>query len=385
MIKFNKLARLMHVSFLATAFMSYGMQGSQEVPRTPERESVKRELFGEAPGAPAAKRKKATLSVPIDEESVGKYNLTPQRSPTREQRLRIGISPQAVLVRAENSARSVFDELARPDSAETVLKIFVDWYQKFPTILSKIKWRTAEDRRAEAQADFKFNLYAALHHILLSCLAQSSSGMSSQKIDHGDEFCTSSLRLGGYMIQSSLTKGDLKALHKIRYVDGSIVCPRYNQDNKIKQACMNYLFGQEESPAFQQVLQDLLIAIPAKLHVNKEQYYHALIYGVIHFMGSNFSIIEAYSGEGRADLVLMSNIGMQYCIVEFKFNRSVQEALDQIEAMHYNKYFGDHEVVAVGINIQQEPFQVTCGKKIIHCATPDVQMKDGIASATFLL
>ena len=110
--------------------------------------------------------------------------------------------------------------------------------------------------------------------------------------------------------------------------------------------------------------------------VNKEQFYHALVYGMISFMGSSFSIVEAYSGEGRADLLLVSDVGRasgyQNCIIEFKYNHSFGQALQQIEEQHYNKYFGTGTVVGVGINIKGNPFQVTCGKKILTLKAPGI-------------
>jgi Protein of unknown function (DUF1703). len=353
----------------------------RQAPNTPEKKRPRPDadvLAGGQQGVPMAPQ-------------VG-YPKTPQGTPVRRSIVRRlpFISPQQVHIPAENGARLTFEALSTglDRAQEDGLKVLLNWYQRFPTIFTKIKWFTPEDVREEAQVDFKFKLAGALHHSILSCLAQGSSESSAigPEFFPGYNSYTSSIRLGGFEIQSVISKADLQARHSIQVVDKGLAVPKYNQDNKIKQAFMNYLFSRDDTKDFQNVLQKLLSAIPANVRIAKEQFYHALVYGMISFMGSSFSIIEAYSGEGRADILLVSDAGLgtgsQNCIIEFKYNHSVGEALDQIESMHYSKYFGSGDVIAVGINIKSRPFTVTCAKKVIRCESPAIASAGDTVSGT---
>lgn len=310
------------------------------------------------------------------------------------------ISPQSAGLRAENIARQIFEKLTKADEEsgladikectdkpEIALEALLDWYQRFPTIFSKIKWFIPEDKRDDAQADFKYKLAAALNQSILLCLSRSGSSDISLPVTTRDEGSSiTSIQLGRFTISSRMRKEGLQAEHSITLVNKIAKMPTYNPDNRIKKAFMNYLFSSVNTDEFQNVLQELLSAIPASQRITKEQFYHALVYGMICFMGSNFSIVEAYSGEGRADLLLVSDVGRlsgsQNCIIEFKYNHSAQEALDQIEAQHYSKYFGKGRIVAVGINIKGSPFQVTCAKKILECPSPTITRSGETVSGT---
>lgn len=294
-----------------------------------------------------------------------------------------GVSPQQVHMPADNVARLIYKILAdgSAGSSGEAISAILNWQQKFPAIFGKIKWFTRDDLRVEMQADFRFKLAGALHHTILTCLAKSSyadSVVQSRKIQEiGIDTCVSILRLGGFLCASKISKLELRPEFSFRRVSGDFM-PVYKQENKIKESLKNYLFSVQDTPDFQQVLQDILSSIPECMRVHKEQFYHALVYGMISFMGSSFSMIEAYSGEGRADMLLVSDMGdgcSRNCIIEFKFNRSAEEALQQIETMQYGKYFGSGSVIAVGINIKEHPLQVSCAKKIIYCPAPTVNQE----------
>lgn len=302
-----------------------------------------------------------------------------------------GISPQKVQMPADNVARKIYNILKEESesSPQKAVSAILNWQQKFPAIFGKIKWFTREDQRDDIQADFKFKLAGALHHIVLTCLAKSSYTdlvtQSKEINEHGGvDTYVSTLRLGGFLCGSKISRIELRPSYSFQKVSGDCV-PVYNQENKIKESLKNCLFTVQDTVEFQQLLQDLLSSIPKYMRINKEQFYHALVYGIISFMGSSFSIIEAYSGEGRADMLLVSDMGggdSRNCIIEFKFNRSAEEALRQIETMQYCKYFDPGCVIAVGINIKENPLQVTCVKRIICCPVPVVSQVDGVASGS---
>lgn len=366
-----------------------------DVPATPPRNGLKRGLVrAEVPEAPR-KRMRESMD--------GGICLTPQASNSVGSGVRMSrMSPQKVFVPAKNCARRVFDCLSRSFDGNmsvlseravqaNALQVLLEWYEKFPTLFGKIKWYVKEDKRDEFQKNFKFKLAAALHYIILSCLAESFSERAQglmPKVAVDKHKSVSTLLLNGFSVQSVIRKEDLRASHSIDVVAEDLPRPTYDYENCMKKVMLKYFFDKDDnSEGFQNVLQKLLAGIPGRLRVNKEQFYHALIYGMIGFMGSSFSIVEAYSGEGRADLLLMNNGStgnMQNCVIEFKYNSSAQAALAQIEDMHYGKYFGGEEAVAIGINIKKKPFNVTCDKKIIRCVKPVITRAGNKVSGSVL-
>ena len=145
------------------------------------------------------------------------------------------------------------------------------------------------------------------------------------------------------------------------------------------------LFDKDDTARLQAGLQAIFSHIPQELRINKEQFYHALIYGMISFLGSNFGQIEVYTGQGRADLIVQHD-ELGKCIIEFKLNSDVQVALAQIESQKYSMYFGPGDVLAIGINVQHNPLAVTCAKNMITIESPRVTVKkgkDGSSVASF--
>ena len=335
-------------------------------------------VAGATPLTPPANKKRAVSSISQEGEDGGQ----------------LAISPQAALLPVTNMAREVLEMLATGlnGAGEDALKPFAAWYLKFPTLFNKIRWSTPDDERDKLQNDFKYKLAGALHHCILSCLSQSCTPIISMpKNDLGTEKCTSSIDLGRYVIRSQIATNTLRPKHFITLVDNNKPMPTYNGNNRIKKTFMDYLFKPDDTQEFQAVLQELLSAIPEELREAKEQFYHALVYGMLSFMGSSFSIVEAYSGKGRADLLLVSDIGKatgtQNCIIEFKYGKNVQDALQQIESQNYCAYFNADKnvtVQAVGINIRgksaKKSFQVTCAKKMITVSAPTITAKNGTSS-----
>ncbi|MCX5925333.1 MAG: AAA family ATPase [Candidatus Dependentiae bacterium] len=94
----------------------------------------------------------------------------------------------------------------------------------------------------------------------------------------------------------------------------------------------------------------LFASIPHNLHIAREAYYHSLF----HFMFDMLSMrpkSEEATRYGESDLVLESADAV--IVFEFKYNKSAQEALNQIiEKKYHEKYmYKNKEIVLVGINI----------------------------------
>ena len=97
-------------------------------------------------------------------------------------------------------------------------------------------------------------------------------------------------------------------------------------------------------------------------------------------------MVEAYTGIGRADLVLISDLGKSI-IGYFKLNKTAAEALQQIKTEHYTKFFaGKGAVQAVGINIYHKcrrPLKVTCAKEEIMFPAIETTTRESTVSAPF--
>ncbi|MEN0045896.1 MAG: AAA family ATPase [Bacteroidota bacterium] len=88
-------------------------------------------------------------------------------------------------------------------------------------------------------------------------------------------------------------------------------------------------------------------------HAEGEFYYHSLIYLVFFYLG-DFIESEVNTNGGRLDAVVKTE---QYIyLLEFKFNKNAQTALQQIKKKGYaEKYYGDErEKVLLGINFSSE-------------------------------
>ena len=99
-----------------------------------------------------------------------------------------------------------------------------------------------------------------------------------------------------------------------------------------------------------QLLADFLETVPYCDNTDYEGHYQQVFY-IIFALLTHFSIIvEQHTAKGRIDIT-METASTIY-VMELKFNKSAQEALDQINAKHYDKAFAlkDKEIVKVGLN-----------------------------------
>ena len=95
-----------------------------------------------------------------------------------------------------------------------------------------------------------------------------------------------------------------------------------------------------------------IIRIPTyDMRIDAERFYQALIYSVASLSGRIEVRAEEHKALGRSDLVFIAN--GRVVIVEMKMDRSVDEALLQIESRRYmDKYLGKGcEIVLLGVNI----------------------------------
>ena len=98
-------------------------------------------------------------------------------------------------------------------------------------------------------------------------------------------------------------------------------------------------------------LQSLIANIPYNLHEEKESYYHSLLHVLMDSIGlGNQS--EVSTSIGRIDMTV--DMPGQIYIFEFKFKKSAQEALEQIEQQrYYEKYLHlNKPITLVGISFQ---------------------------------
>jgi hypothetical protein len=97
----------------------------------------------------------------------------------------------------------------------------------------------------------------------------------------------------------------------------------------------------------------LFANIPYQLHVKQERYYHSLIQMIMMLVGADIQS-EVSMATGRIDMVV--RVKERIFVLEFKFDKTAQEAMDQIlEKRYYEKY--QHEakpIILVGLSFNYE-------------------------------
>ena len=99
-----------------------------------------------------------------------------------------------------------------------------------------------------------------------------------------------------------------------------------------------------------QMLADFLETIPYCDNTNYEGHYQQMFYIIFALLTDYNIIVEQHTAKGRIDIT-METADTIY-VMELKFNKSAQEALDQINAKHYAQAFAlkNKEIVKVGLN-----------------------------------
>ena len=99
-----------------------------------------------------------------------------------------------------------------------------------------------------------------------------------------------------------------------------------------------------------QLLADFLETVPYCDNTNYEGHYQQMLYIIFALLTYYNIIVEQHTAKGRIDIT-METASTIY-VMELKFNKSAQEALEQINAKHYDKAFAlkNKDIVKVGLN-----------------------------------
>ena len=99
-----------------------------------------------------------------------------------------------------------------------------------------------------------------------------------------------------------------------------------------------------------QLLADFLETVPYCDNTNYEGHYQQMLYVIFALLTDYNIIVEQHTAKGRIDITLETNSTIY--VMELKFNKTAQEALDQINAKHYADAFKmkEKEIVKVGVN-----------------------------------
>ncbi len=122
---------------------------------------------------------------------------------------------------------------------------------------------------------------------------------------------------------------------------------------------------QEDIEKLKEILNDLLYNIPYHLHEKTERFYHLVLHVFFDYIGLNVRS-EMNTSRGRADAVVELDDKV-YCL-EFKLDRSAEEALEQIKERAYlDKYRSSgKKLIAIGINFSSEKREID-GVKVSVC------------------
>jgi hypothetical protein len=121
---------------------------------------------------------------------------------------------------------------------------------------------------------------------------------------------------------------------------------------------MSEAFEKRDLQFVMDAVDTLFANIPSHLFdAESESYYHSLMHLLLHYMGT-YVQSEVNTSKGRMDSVIETK---QYIyILEFKFNKSVEAAFDQMIARNYaQKYRLRHkEIIGVGVNFSSATKQI---------------------------
>ncbi|GAA4821228.1 ATP-binding protein [Algivirga pacifica] len=100
-------------------------------------------------------------------------------------------------------------------------------------------------------------------------------------------------------------------------------------------------------------LQVMLANLPYHLHEKTEKFYHAVVHLTFYYLGT-YVQSEVVTSRGRADAIVQTDSHI-YCF-EFKFNKSAEEALEQIKSKNYLEKFQltGKKLVGIGVNFSTE-------------------------------
>ena len=134
---------------------------------------------------------------------------------------------------------------------------------------------------------------------------------------------------------------------------GSLL-PHYLTDKSAKAnttiAKMSVLVKKGDMDAAFCLLNDFLETVPYCDNTNYEGHWQQTLYIMFALLTNYCIIVEQHTAKGRIDITLETADTIY--VMELKFNKSAQEALDQINDKHYTQAFAlkNKEIVKVGLN-----------------------------------
>jgi Predicted AAA-ATPase/PD-(D/E)XK nuclease superfamily len=121
---------------------------------------------------------------------------------------------------------------------------------------------------------------------------------------------------------------------------------------------LNHAFLSKDLNHVKSIINAILADLPSETYQKQsEGLYHGLIHLIFSYLGM-FIDSEVHSSQGRADAVVQTLTDIY--IFEFKFNKTAQEAIDQIHDRHYaTKYQASGKTITgVGVNFNSEMKQI---------------------------
>lgn len=285
---------------------------------------------------------------------------------------------------------------SEPSKQQHNINIFQEticnWRRRIPEHFFSVNWKAPNGQiHVDYSADFKIKLKIALmYQCLLSLANYNKKSFEPSEIvlptleEHGN-ITTISVFIDPYTISFNIdkTKNSFTLDTTINPNSSASIAPYVSHFFKDS---FRQLFNQARLTDAADRFKRILSYIPQNLRVDekdkpfKEKFYQTLFIGTLTFMGSCLTIPELYTGNGRSDIIIMSDEGNS--IVELKYGKygNAQEALNQIEEKNYQNWFGgtSQHIKAVGINISQEhgQFSVTCYEKQLTFKPPKITSTD---------
>lgn len=335
--------------------------------------------------------------------------LTAPQTPIKKPRIDKNIvrSPHKVKMLTPNICRSCIDYIKNHD-IEEFMNCLSDWHRQIPHSFFEVSWpipQKARKHEKKYRLNFKKNLNLALFFQIFACIANANSPKSCHRTEVHKTTCINT-RKKMFCQLTKLAKMSSPSAHYIFSLKNQVVlvtlpyiiCCRVNTSsgepkiyvekvndkydsqleyithNIVKDALYEQLLIRGSSSQIENSLTTLLSWIPRHLLLHKEKFYHGILFGMIRFMGSSFSLTEQNAGIGRADLILKSQ--HERVVAEFKYKKPgkrAEDALQQIKDQRYGHWFSvkDKFIKAVGITIRDKPrLGVSCKKEILPITTP---------------
>lgn len=117
-----------------------------------------------------------------------------------------------------------------------------------------------------------------------------------------------------------------------------------------------HAFEQEDIEEAIEILYQLFAHVPYQLHSKEEKFYHALFMMIC--IGANIKVQSEYSTNlGSIDLVL--EFPKTIYVIEVKFNKTPQDAIEQIESRRYYERFikENKTIILLGLSFKRQPQQ----------------------------